>query len=79
MRRRNRAQAKLEPSRPTQTTPRPPSLLSGEPESVGLPDTAGQPSAFEVLTCSSCGRSFERPRVRGRKPSLCPTSRQTTP
>jgi hypothetical protein len=26
----------------------------------------------ETLVCRSCGRSFERPRVRGRKPTRCP-------
>ena len=31
--------------------------------------------AFEVLTCSSCGRNFERTRVRGRKPERCPDCR----
>src|SRR6185312_2882679 len=27
---------------------------------------------IEELVCASCGRSFERPRVRGRKPTRCP-------
>ena len=30
---------------------------------------------IEVLLCSDCGVSFERVRVRGRKPQLCPTCR----
>jgi rubrerythrin len=29
----------------------------------------------EVLVCGVCGRSFERPRTRGRKPSACPICR----
>jgi hypothetical protein len=30
---------------------------------------------IEILFCSQCGRSFERLRTRGRKPSLCPDCR----
>jgi hypothetical protein len=34
--------------------------------------------AFEVLTCSSCGKRFERARARGRKPERCPDCRTVT-
>jgi predicted Zn-ribbon and HTH transcriptional regulator len=30
----------------------------------------------ETFTCRSCGRSFERPRARGRKPHRCPSCRR---
>jgi hypothetical protein len=79
MRRRNRAKAKLEPTQQTQTPKTSVVAAAVSPDPVDLTDTAGQQSAFEVLTCSSCGGTFERPRVRGRKPRLCPTCRQTTP
>jgi predicted Zn-ribbon and HTH transcriptional regulator len=32
----------------------------------------------EVLICGSCGRLFERIRVRGRKPTHCPECRSPT-
>ena len=35
--------------------------------------TAG--TETEILVCSRCGDSFERLRVRGRKPLLCPACR----
>jgi hypothetical protein len=33
------------------------------------------PTEIEILTCSHCGEAFQRVRVRGRKPSHCPTCR----
>lgn len=42
------------------------------------PPTATSPawsSETETLTCSHCGDAFQRVRVRGRKPSRCPTCR----
>ena len=32
-------------------------------------------SEVETLTCAQCGRQWERPRTRGRKPQLCDTCR----
>ncbi|MGH3944088.1 MAG: HIRAN domain-containing protein [Pseudonocardiaceae bacterium] len=32
-------------------------------------------SAIETLTCANCGRRFDRPAVRGRKPKHCPSCR----
>jgi hypothetical protein len=70
--RRNRALVKLEPA-PTR-----PAKRRGGPVSVdavigGDRVTANPlpPPQVEVLVCQSCGGSFERLRVRGRKPSLC--------
>lgn len=42
------------------------------------PPTATIPASFteiETLTCSHCGDAFQRVRVRGRKPTRCPTCR----
>jgi hypothetical protein len=33
---------------------------------------------FEVLVCGACGRQFQRTRVRGRKPTVCPECRKPT-
>jgi DNA-directed RNA polymerase subunit RPC12/RpoP len=35
-------------------------------------------SEVEVLTCSTCGREFQRTRLRGRKPLHCPECRDQT-
>src|SRR5690348_6253660 len=76
IKRRNRAIAKLEATtRPesrvrlerTQTA-----VVSATP-SGGVPGTTGQDA--EVLVCQGCNRRFERLRVRGRKPTLCPACR----
>jgi hypothetical protein len=78
IKRRNRAIAKLEAAaRPesrvrlerTQTA-----LVSAAP-SGGVPGTTGQDAEVEVLVCQECNRRFERIRVRGRKPTLCPACR----
>jgi predicted Zn-ribbon and HTH transcriptional regulator len=54
--------AKLNPQ------PRPPRRSAGR---VNLPEV-------EVLTCSTCGREFQRTRLRGRKPLHCPECRDQT-
>lgn len=54
--------AACKPSKPSNAAvaaPRPPTAESG-----GL--------AVEMLTCVDCGRDWERPRTRGRKPHRCP-------
>jgi hypothetical protein len=40
-----------------------------------VPGTTGQEAEVEVLICQGCNHRFERMRVRGRKPTLCPTCR----
>lgn len=45
-------------------------LTPGLQNSYALP--ALRDSEDETLVCVACGRSFHRPRVRGRKPTRCP-------
>ncbi|MDX6286041.1 MAG: hypothetical protein QOG53_1526 [Frankiales bacterium] len=80
LKRRNRALAKLEPS----TSP--PKRRAGqasipatlaETSDHSPPPTARITTETEVLVCSRCGDSYERLRVRGRKPVLCPACRST--
>jgi hypothetical protein len=75
--RRNRAMAKLEGSTPPSPgqplgdsviDTRDSDLSQAEPPEVNA-------TQLEVLTCRTCNREFERLRVRGRKPTLCPTCR----
>jgi hypothetical protein len=47
----------------------------------GTPDTQittgrTQPRATETLTCENCGKDFQRPVARGRKPKHCPECRE---
>jgi len=81
LKRRNRAQAKLETStavRPASRKATVPAALADTPD-AGPPLTPGVPGEIEILVCSRCTTSFERLKVRGRKPRLCPTCRTTTP
>lgn len=79
LKRRNRALAKLES--PTKSTKR--AIRGSEPISAAVtqaPRAAAPPSVhvageIEILVCSRCEASFERVRVRGRKPLLCPDCR----
>ena len=73
LKRRNRAMAKLEapakaapPKSPTSAVTTPLAESSGARPPVGV--VAGD---VEILVCSRCEASFERARVRGRKPLLC--------
>ena len=50
---------------PQPRPPRPRAMRPTEPE-------------VETLTCSSCGRVFQRTRLRGRKPLHCPECRDQT-
>jgi hypothetical protein len=65
--RRERALTKLEQ----------PSVTSGGRPEDGRPAAQAQDVAtrLEVLVCNRCQASFERVRVRGRKPTLCPSCR----
>jgi HIRAN domain len=78
IKRRNRAIAKLEAvARPESRDPleRTQTAVVSETPSGGVPGTTGQDAEVEVLVCQGCNRRFERMRVRGRKPTLCPTCR----
>ncbi len=85
VKRKARAEARIEAARNTVAKTNPPAVtLHGGPLDVAHagPETMPTPTAgpdgssdIEVLTCTKCGGSFERPRVRGRKPLLCPTCR----
>jgi hypothetical protein len=78
IKRRNRAVAKLEAI----TASRPQVQAEGLDRAViaatppGIMAGPRDPEAeLEILACQECGRRFERMRVRGRKPTLCPTCR----
>ena len=76
--RRNRAIAKLETAaRPENRflSERPQSTIVSATPSGGLPSVTGSDADLEVLVCQECSCCFERIRVRGRKPTLCPTCR----
>ncbi|RYP81226.1 hypothetical protein EKO23_23860 [Nocardioides guangzhouensis] len=82
--RKARAETKIEAARQPAKTKPPAVAKSGAPLDVPLADPtpasaslAGSEgtSEIEILTCTSCGGSFERLRVRGRKPLLCPNCR----
>jgi len=78
IKRRNRAIAKLEATAGPAgrvRLERPPTAIVSAAPSGGLPGTTGQDAEIEVLVCQECNRRFERMRVRGRKPTLCPTCR----
>jgi hypothetical protein len=76
LKRRNRALAKLEaprqepqPSPPTATVP------ATEPSEAAVTPAKPVRGEIEILLCTRCGLTFERIRVRGRKPLLCPDCR----
>jgi len=78
IKRRNRAVEKLEAT----TVQRQPVPLENSSTAVvattqpgGIPSTTESDAELEVLVCQECGRRFERMRVRGRKPMLCPLCR----
>ncbi len=78
LKRRNRALAKLRPPRTqgagpasgTKTT-----RSSADPSDGLVSAPAASAGEVEVLLCGRCGVSFERLRIRGRKPQLCPGCR----
>ena len=78
IKRRNRAIAKLEAAsmpEKQEWSERPHSAVVTATPSGGVPGTVGLDAEFEVLVCQECNRRFERMRVRGRKPTLCPACR----
>lgn len=82
--RKARAETKIEAARKPTKAKTPARALSDAPIDVALADPvpasgavaapAGA-SSIDILTCARCGQSFERLRVRGRKPLLCPECR----
>jgi HIRAN domain len=76
IKRRNRAVAKLE------ARPRPrldhTTVQAAPTRQAGMPANSDADTELEVLTCQQCNRQFERIRVRGRKPGLCPSCRAST-
>jgi hypothetical protein len=80
IKRRNRAVAKLEAAaRPGRQVPleSPRTVIVATSQPGGTPGTTESDAELEVLVCLECGRHFERMRVRGRKPTLCPTCRSS--
>jgi len=78
IKRRNRAMTKLKAA----TTPRRQVQSEGPHRAVvattrpgGTSGTTSLDAELEVLICHKCGCHFERMRVRGRKPTLCPACR----
>jgi hypothetical protein len=78
IKRRNRAIAKLQTatatSREARTEDSPRTVVAPIP-SGGIPGSASSDAELDVLVCQECGCRFERMRVRGRKPALCPSCR----
>lgn len=75
LKRRNRALAKLGHPRTQAAGPAPGTKAippSADPSDGLASASAASAGEVEVLLCASCGVSFERLRVRGRKPQLCP-------
>jgi HIRAN domain len=76
--RRNRAITKLEAAAGPESRvrfERPYTAVVSATPSGGMLGTTGPDAELEVLVCQECNRRFERMRVRGRKPTLCPTCR----
>jgi hypothetical protein len=78
IKRRNRAAAKLEATATTRPHDQPAAphraVLTAIP-SGNVPGTRDANTELEVLVCQQCNCRFERMRVRGRKPTLCPPCR----
>jgi hypothetical protein len=80
IKRRNRAVAKLEaavrPGRQVKLENPSAASVAAIPPG-GMLGMTESDAELEVLVCLECGRRFERMRVRGRKPILCPTCRSS--
>jgi hypothetical protein len=80
IKRRSRAIAKLETAPIPRRQPQPDgswdTAIAVSP-ARGIQGAAHSDAELEVLSCHRCGCQFERMRVRGRKPALCPTCRTT--
>jgi hypothetical protein len=76
LKRRNRARQKLEamPAPKVKPSVTPPAEAKSR-SAVGAAPVALTPDEIEILICGRCNSHFERLRVRGRKPQLCPACR----
>src|SRR5258707_374567 len=78
--RRNRAVAKLDTAaEPTRYVSPDLGTITAQLQSRSTQANLHPTSELEILTCEQCASPFERMRVRGRKPTLCPTCRATAP
>jgi hypothetical protein len=78
LKRRNRALAKIDAAtkpRARQPVSRQMRVGASDPTIDSPPAASNESSGVEILVCAECNQSFERIRVRGRKPQLCPTCR----
>lgn len=78
LKRRNHAIAKCEPTpkapKQTSSTAQTSAVLAPMQNGSAV-STVSAPATIEILVCTRCDCSFERLRVRGRKPLLCPECR----
>ena len=78
IKRRNRAAAKLATTaEPTRHVRPDLTAIEAQLQSRSNPANLNPASDLEVLMCQQCASQFERMRVRGRKPTLCPACRAT--
>ncbi len=78
IKRRNGAVAKLDTAaEPTRYVSPDLGTITAQLQSRSTPANLHPTSELEILTCEQCASPFERMRVRGRKPTLCPTCRAT--
>jgi hypothetical protein len=81
IKRRHRARAKLDEGT-TRPAPRP-KAARPQPFAAPLPESRVDnhglqpPGEIETLICVECGATFERLKIRGRKPKLCPACRMS--
>lgn len=74
--RRNRARAKLDTPGGERRPPRTSDFAAPLGDPIDRPPPPQASVDLEVLRCGNCGGTFERPRVRGPKPRLCPECRR---
>jgi hypothetical protein len=80
VKRRNQARTKLEATALPRRQVRPEDsqgAIVGVTPPEGVMGSADSDTGLEVLVCQECSCRFERMRVRGRKPTLCPSCRAT--
>jgi hypothetical protein len=78
IKRRNRAVVKLATTaEPTRHMRQDAAAMEAQLQSRSNPANLHPAGDLEILTCQQCAGQFERMRVRGRKPTLCPACRTT--